>query len=72
MLGFGGLDDVRYRDPVIPGERFVIICKLIKARRNRMIVCQFQGVINGNLACEGKLRGIPIPADALRAELSSR
>ena len=72
MLGFGGLDDVRFRDPVIPGERFVIICKLIKARRNRMIVCQFQGVINGNLACEGKLRGIPIPADALRAELSSR
>ena len=72
MLGFGGLDDVRFRDPVIPGDRFVIICKLIKARRNRMIVCQFQGVINGNLACEGKLRGIPIPADALRSELSSR
>ena len=72
MLGFGGLDNVRFRDPVIPGERFVIICRLVKARRNRMIICDFQGVVNGNLACEGTLRGIPIPVDLLRAELDSR
>ena len=72
MLGFGGLDNVRFRDPVVPGERFVVICKLLKARKYRMIVCQFQGVINGNLACEGTLRGIPIPADALRLVLNSR
>ncbi len=29
----------------------------MKARRNRMIICDFQGVVNGNLACEGTLRG---------------
>jgi 3-hydroxyacyl-[acyl-carrier-protein] dehydratase len=72
MLGFGGLDNVRFRDPVIAGERFVIICRLVKARRNRMIICDFQGVVNGNLACAGTLRGIPIPVDLLRAELDSR
>ena len=72
ILGFGGLDNVRFRDPVIPGERFVIICRLVKARRNRMIICDFQGVVNGNLACAGTLRGIPIPVDVLRAELDSR
>jgi hypothetical protein len=37
-----------------------------------MIICDFQGVVNGNLACEGTLRGIPIPVDLLRAELDSR
>ena len=72
MLGFGGLDNVRFRDPVVPGERFVIICQLVKARRNRMIICDFQGVVNGNLACEGRLRGIPIPVDLLQSELNSR
>ena len=72
MLGFGGLDEVRFRDPVTPGDRLIIICKLIKARRNRMVVCQFQGVVNGNLAVEGILRGIPIPIDQLRAALQSK
>lgn len=72
MLGFGGLDEVRFRDPVTPGDRLIIICKLIKARRNRMVVCHFQGVVNGNLAVEGILRGIPIPIDQLRAVLQSK
>ena len=27
MLGFGGLDEVRFRDPVTPGDRLIIICK---------------------------------------------
>ena len=72
MLGFGGLDEVRFRDPVTLGDRLIIICKLIKARRTRMVVCQFQGVVNGNLAVEGILRGIPIPIDQLRAVLQSK
>ena len=25
MIGFGGLEDVRFRDPVIPGDRLVLI-----------------------------------------------
>ena len=72
MLGFGGLDEVRFRDPVIPGDRLIIICKLIKARRNRMVVCKFQGLVNGNLAVEGILRGIPIPTAQLQGFLNSK
>ena len=32
MVGFGGMEDIRFRDPVVPGDRLVIACALIKAR----------------------------------------
>jgi 3-hydroxyacyl-[acyl-carrier-protein] dehydratase len=65
MIGLGGLEDVRFRDPVRPGDRLVLICQLIKARRGRMLVSRFQGAVNDNLAFEGVLKGVPIPMDAL-------
>jgi 3-hydroxyacyl-[acyl-carrier-protein] dehydratase len=70
MVGFGGLDEVRFRDPVIPGDRLVLMTCLEKARRGRMIVARFQGVVSGSLVVEGVLRGIPIPVDMLNAHLA--
>jgi 3-hydroxyacyl-[acyl-carrier-protein] dehydratase len=55
MIGFGGLEDVRFRDIVIPGDRLILICKMVKARRNRMITCDFQGVVRKTLVVEGTL-----------------
>lgn len=65
MVGFGGLEGVRFRDPVTPGDRLVLICQQKKVRRNRMIVSQFQGVVGDKLVVEGELKGIAIPVDAL-------
>lgn len=65
MVGFGGLDEVRFRDPVIPGDRLVLMVKLEKVRRGRMIVARFQGVVGRSLVTEGVLRGIPIPIEAI-------
>ncbi|MFM8325065.1 MAG: beta-hydroxyacyl-ACP dehydratase, partial [Pirellulaceae bacterium] len=31
MVGFGGLEEVRFRDPVLPGTRLVLMCELLKA-----------------------------------------
>lgn len=70
MVGFGGLEDVRFRDPVIPGDRLVVMCELVKVRRNRMIVCRFQGAVKTNLVFEGVLKGIPIPMDAIERMIS--
>lgn len=69
MVGFGGLEDVRFRDPVIPGDRLVIICQMTKVRRNRMIVCRFQGVVRDSIVVEGEIKGIPLPVDAMSAVL---
>ena len=65
MVGFGGLDNVRFRGVVSPGDRLILLVKMVKTRRGRMIVADFQGVVVENVVLEGTLRGIPIPVDAL-------
>ncbi len=67
MMGFGGLDEVRFRGTVRPGDRLVIQCKQLKVRRGALVVCQFQGYVQNNLVVGGQIRGIPLPAAALRA-----
>jgi 3-hydroxyacyl-[acyl-carrier-protein] dehydratase len=69
MVGFGGLEDVRFRDPVIPGDRLYVMTKLIKVRRGRMIVCQFQGFVGQRMVVEGSIKGIPLPVAALQSAL---
>lgn len=65
MVGFGGLDNVRFRGVVSPGDRLILLVKMVKTRRGRMIVADFQGVVGDNVVLEGTLRGIPIPVGAL-------
>jgi 3-hydroxyacyl-[acyl-carrier-protein] dehydratase len=67
IIGFGGLEDVRFRGVVRPGDRFVIVCKLLKLRRSLM-TCQFQCFVNQNLVCEGILKGVSIPVDQITGE----
>ena len=68
VVGFGGLEDVRFRDVVFPGERFVVMSKLGKVRRGRMIICEFQGVVGDRLCIEGTLKSVPIPiSDIVKA-----
>ena len=49
VLGFGGLEEVRFRDLVHPGSRFVIMAQKMKVRRGAMIVSRFQGFVGENL-----------------------
>ena len=68
MVGFGGLEDIRFRDPVVPGDRLVFICKLLKARPRRMIISRFEGIVRGSVVVEGVIKGIPIPIEALSGQ----
>ena len=72
MVGFGGLEDVRFRDFVLPGDRFIVMCRLLKVRRSRMIICNFQGVVKNRLIVDGVLKGIPIPVEAIKAFRASQ
>jgi 3-hydroxyacyl-[acyl-carrier-protein] dehydratase len=65
VIGFGGLKDVRFRGVVQPGERFVVVARLLKTR-STMMTCEFQCLVRQNLVCEGVLMGIPLPEEALR------
>jgi len=65
MIGFGGLDDVRFRGTVRPGDRLVIVSMRKQLRPGQMVRSRFQCFVGENLVCEGEMRGIPIPVEAL-------
>jgi len=59
FLGFGGMDKVRFRGTVIPGDRFVIVVKAIKTD-SRMKIFEAQGLVNGKLVFEANISGIEV------------
>lgn len=65
MVGFGGLDSVRFRGTVVPGDRLVVAAQKLQVRVGQMIRCRFQCFVRDQLVCEGEIRGIPIPVEAL-------
>jgi 3-hydroxyacyl-[acyl-carrier-protein] dehydratase len=67
LVGFGGLEKVRFRGVVQPGERFVIVSRLLKLRR-MIMTCEFQCFVNQNLVCEGILKGVALPVDQLTGD----
>jgi 3-hydroxyacyl-[acyl-carrier-protein] dehydratase len=69
VVGFGGLEEVRFRGVVRPGDRFVIVCRLLKVRRTIM-TCQFECFVNQTLVCEGILKGVALPVEQLTSEQS--
>lgn len=65
MIGFGGLDGVRFRGTIVPGDRLVIVAEKLQIRPGAMIRSRFQCFVREQLVCEGSIRGIPIPVQAL-------
>jgi 3-hydroxyacyl-[acyl-carrier-protein] dehydratase len=68
MVGFGGLDQVRFRGTVVPGDRLVIVCLKLQLRPGAMIRSRFQCFVREQLVCEGEIRGIPIPVEMLTGQ----
>lgn len=62
-VGFGGMEDIRFREPVRPGSRLVIVAQLLKARPNVLITSRFQGFVNQSLVVEGIIKGVPLPKE---------
>lgn len=65
VVGFGGLEEVRFREPVVPGDRLVIAVERVRVRRGAMIVCRFQGLVRDSIVVDGVIKGVPLPADVL-------
>jgi 3-hydroxyacyl-[acyl-carrier-protein] dehydratase len=67
VTGFGGMEEVRFRDPVRVGDRLVLSCELLKVRRGVLLTARFQGLVGDSLVVEGKILGVRLPVDALKA-----
>lgn len=60
FVGFGGMDDVRFRLPVYPGSRLILLAKLKQLRPNRMAIFDFQGVVKEDIVFTGCMMGVPV------------
>ena len=58
-MGFAGLDQVRFRGMVRPGDRLVMQAKLVTVRKI-LITAKFVGLVNNDLVCEGIIKGVPL------------
>ena len=55
LFVFAGIDKVRFRRPVVPGDQLVINCELISIKRQRFGKVKGEAKVDGNLACSGEL-----------------
>ncbi len=60
FLGFGGMDEVRFRAPVFVGDRLLIMVKLTKLRPGRRAEFDFQGFVKDKMVFSGRMIGVPI------------
>ncbi len=51
---FAGIDGVRFRRPVVPGDQLVITSELVSARK-RFGKMKAKAMVDGQLVCEGEL-----------------
>jgi 3-hydroxyacyl-[acyl-carrier-protein] dehydratase len=56
FVGFGGIENCKFRQLVEPGVRLHILCQKIWERHHRLC-CKSQGVVNGNLVFEAEIVG---------------
>ncbi|KPK59635.1 MAG: hypothetical protein AMK73_08530 [Planctomycetes bacterium SM23_32] len=59
FLGFGGMEDVKFRSAVVPGDRLVLVAKAEDIRPRR-VVCRCQGFVDGRMVYEGTIIGMPM------------
>jgi 3-hydroxyacyl-[acyl-carrier-protein] dehydratase len=59
FIGFGGLEDVRFRGVVRPGDRLVLVGKGIKLHR-RQTVFNVQGFVGTTMVFHADIIGVPL------------
>lgn len=52
---FAGIDKVRFRRPVVPGDRLIMTVELLCVKRRRFGKMQARTVVDGQLVSEGEL-----------------
>jgi 3-hydroxyacyl-[acyl-carrier-protein] dehydratase len=59
LLGFAGMENVRFRNQVRPGDRLVLVAKGTKFHR-RQIIFNVQGFVAGTMVFHADIIGMPI------------
>lgn len=59
-LGFGGMNDVRFRRPVYPNCRLIICAQVTKVKKKFLAEFDFQGFVDDKMVYNGSMIGVPI------------
>lgn len=59
FMGFAGVDEVKFRGQVVPGDTLYVLGSLVEFRRRRSI-CKAQGIVRGNMVFEAIITGMPM------------
>ena len=59
FLGFGGVEDCKFRGSVIPPARVVLVGKMTEARKRRF-VCDVQAYVEREMVFEASINGMPL------------
>ena len=59
FVGFGGMDDVKFRATVEPGDRLILGAKVNSVSR-RFYVMDCQGFVDGKMVFHGAITGMPV------------
>jgi len=57
FLGFGGVDDVKFRGAVMPGQRILVLGLLLEERPRRCVGAT-QAFVEGQMVYEGRITGM--------------
>jgi 3-hydroxyacyl-[acyl-carrier-protein] dehydratase len=65
FIGFGGMEHVRFRAPVRPGDRLVLVAKARKLHR-RQSIFDVQGFVGTTMVFHGEVIGVPMTAAQIK------
>ena len=55
LFVFAGINNVKFRKPVVPGDQLVITCELLSIKRQRFGKVKGEAHVDGKLVCSGEL-----------------
>ena len=55
FFAFAGIDKVRFRRPVVPGDQLIMTVELLALKRNRIAKMKGKGEVDGQLAVEAEM-----------------
>lgn len=60
FIGFGGMEDVRFRNQVRPGDRLVLVAQALKIHR-KAVLFNCQGFVRSSMVFHGEINGVALP-----------
>ena len=56
-MGLGGLEEVRFRSPVLPGDKLILMLRKKRFRPGILVYTEFQAYVGETLCAEGVIKG---------------